>query len=80
MQNKLIENFQHENFVIIDNNYINLLKVTKYLLNFLIVYLTSVTIIYNYPSININQFILVICAVSVVSFYILDLYFPTCNI
>jgi hypothetical protein len=80
MDRKSIENFQHENNTVIDNSYINLLKLTKYILNFLAIYLVSVGIIYNYPSVNINQFVLIICAISSVWFYILDLSFPLCNI
>ena len=80
MNDKSIEHFQHENITIVDDNYINLLKLTKYILNFLAIYLVSVAIIYNYPSVNINQFILIICTISSVLFYILDLNFPLCNI
>ncbi len=80
MNSKSIEHFQHENIVIVDKNYINLVKLTKYILNFLAIYLVSVGIIYNYPSVNINQFVLIICTISVVVFYILDLAFPLCNI
>ena len=80
MNDKSIEHFQHENITIVDDNYINLKKLTKYILNFLAIYLVSVAIIYNYPSVNINQFILIICTISSVLFYILDLNFPLCNI
>lgn len=80
MSDKLIENFQHENIAEVDQNYISLLKLTKYILNFVAIYLISVTIIYNFPSVNINQFVLIICAISCVVFYILDLTFPLCNI
>jgi len=80
MDSKSIEHFQHENVTIVDQNYINLLKLTKYILNFLLIYLVSVGIIYNYPSVNINQFVLIICTISCVVFYILDLSFPLCNI
>ena len=80
MNSKSIEHFQHENVTVVDQNYINLLKLTKYILNFLVIYLVSVAIIYNYPSVNINQFILIICTISCVLFYILDLSFPLCNI
>lgn len=75
-----VETFQHENIAVVDDNYINFVKITKYILNFLMIYLVSVAIIYNFPSVNINQFVLIICVVSSVTFYILDLNFPICNI
>jgi len=75
-----VETFQHENIAVVDDNYINFVKLTKYVLNFLMIYLISVAIIYNFPSVNINQFILIICMVSSIAFYILDLNFPICNI
>jgi len=76
----MVEPFQHENITTVDDNYINIVKLNKYMLNFLAIYLASVAIIYNFPSVNINQFVLIICAISVVCFYILDLNFPICNI
>lgn len=75
-----IKKYQHENITVVDDNYIYLIKFVKYILNFLVIYLSSVTIIYNYPSVNINQFVLIICTISVISFYFLDTYFPICNI
>ena len=75
-----VETFQHENIAVVDDNYISFVKLTKYILNFLMIYLISVAIIYNFPSVNINQFILIICVVSSIAFYVLDLNFPICNI
>jgi hypothetical protein len=79
-EQNIVEPFQHENITTVDDNYIYLVKLCKYILNFLAVYLVSVAIIYNFPSVNINQFVLIICAISSVCFYILDLNFPICNV
>lgn len=84
MTNKFIEYFQQEqndvNYQSIDYNYIILNRGIKYLLNFLIIYLFVTFFIYNFPYININIFILVICAISSVVFYSLDLNFPSCYV
>jgi hypothetical protein len=84
MDLKLIEHFQQENNKIevptVDGNYILLNRGIKFLLNFLLIYLFLTFIIYNYPSMSINIFILLICMISSVIFYILDLNFPACYI
>ena len=82
MSDIIIENFQHENTNIIqpsiDTNYIFMNRSIKYLLNFLIIYLFISIFIFNYNDISINTFVLIICVISSISFYILDLYFPAC--
>ena len=82
MINKLVENFQHENTNIpipsIDINFILLNRTIKFLLNFLLVYIFVTIMVYNYPTLSINYFILLICTISSVVFYILDLSFPSC--
>lgn len=82
MSDIIIENFQHENTNIIqpsiDTNYIFMNRSIKYLLNFLIIYLFISIFIFNYNDISINTFVLIICVISSISFYILDLYFPSC--
>jgi inner membrane protein involved in colicin E2 resistance len=85
MNSKSIEYFQQEvnpNAPIpsIDGNYILINRAIKYILNFLLIYLFVTMIIYNYPNTNIHIFIILICTVSSVVFYILDLNFPSCYI
>lgn len=83
MNSKSIEYFQHENLMPIpsvDANYILLNRGIKFFLNFLLIYLFVTIIIYNFPLLNINTFILLICVVSSILFYILDLNFPSCYI
>lgn len=84
MNSKCIEYFQQETNNIeipsIDGSYILLNRGIKFLLNFLLIYLFLTFIIYNYPAMSINIFILLICVVSSVIFYILDLNFPACYI
>jgi len=84
MNSKSIEFFQQENnnseIPTIDGNYIIINRGIKFTLNFLFVYLFVTLIIYNYPNTNINIFILLICTISTISFYILDLNFPSCYI
>jgi hypothetical protein len=84
MNSKSIEYFQQENnnleIPTIDSKYIILNRGIKFILNFLFIYLFVTLIIYNYPSTNINIFILLICTISSISFYILDLNFPSCYI
>lgn len=73
---------QHEPIVIptFDDTYIMLNRTIKFLLNFLLTFLFIKIIIGNWPELSINQFILVICAVSSVLLYILDLLYPSCSL
>jgi hypothetical protein len=80
-----VEYFQQNNSPLppipkIDYNYILVNRGLKYLLNFIFIYFFVTIIICNYPSINVEIFILLICAVSSISFYILDVIFPSCYI
>ena len=86
MNSKSVEYFQQEqldnnnniNLPAIDTNYIIINRFIKYTLNFLLVYLFVTLIIYNFPEINIHLFVILICTISSVVFYILDLNFPSC--
>lgn len=93
MNSKSIEYFQQENLSTtnsdnnnippiptIDNNYILLNRGIKYILNFLLIYLFVTLIIFNFPDTNIHIFIILICTISSIVFYILDLNFPSCYI
>lgn len=89
MNSKSIEYFQQEQIATnnnfpeipsIDANYILLNRGIKYLLNFLFIYLFVTLIIYNFSDTNIHVFIILICAISSIVFYILDLNFPSCYI
>lgn len=83
MTNNFVENLQHQKTNIqittFDKNYIFLNRTIKYLLNLLLIYLSVTLIIYNYQSLSINILILLICTISSVFFYVLDLIFPSCN-
>jgi len=86
MNSKSVEYFQQEqlndniSFPSIDNNYITFNKAIKYTLNFLLIYLFVTLIIYNFPETNIHIFIIIICTISSIVFYILDLNFPSCYV
>jgi inner membrane protein involved in colicin E2 resistance len=86
MNTKSIEYFQQEqlsdniSLPSIDTNYILLNRGIKYILNFLLIYLFVTLFIYNYPDTNIHIFIILICVISSIVFYILDLNFPSCYI
>lgn len=87
MNLKSIEYFQQEQISdklppipSIDTNYILLNRGIKYILNFLFIYMFVTIIIYNFPNTNIHVFIILICAISSIVFYILDLNFPSCYI
>ncbi len=73
---------QHDPIVIpnIDGTHVILNRSIKFLLNFLLTFLFIKLIIGNWPDLSINQFILVICTVSSVLLYILDLMYPSCSI
>ena len=86
MNSKSVEYFQQEQvsdvvpIPSIDANYIILNRGIKYVLNFLLIYLFVTLIVYNYSDIQIHVFIVLICTISSVVFYILDLNFPSCYI
>lgn len=89
MNTKSVEYFQQEQLNDNDNNisipsidttYIAFNRAIKYMLNFLLIYLFVTLIIYNFPEINIHIFIILVCAISSIVFYILDLNFPSCYI
>ena len=73
---------QHEPIIIptYDGTYIMINISIKFLLNFLLTFLFIKFIIGNWPDLSINQFILVICTVSSVLLYILDLIYPSCSL
>ena len=64
----------------IDTNFILFNRFIKYTLNFLLIYLFITLIIYNYPETNIHVFIILICTICSILFYILDLNFPSCYV
>lgn len=86
MNSKSVEYFQqdqlNDNIPIpsIDSNYLAFNRAIKYMLNFLLIYLFVTLIIYNFPETNIHIFIILICAISSIVFYILDLNFPSCYV
>lgn len=86
MNSKSVEYFQQEqltdNIILpsVDTNFILLNRFIKYVLNFLLVYLSVTLIIYNYPDINIHIFIILICTICSIIFYVLDLNFPSCYV
>ncbi len=79
---KLLENFHQEQepIIYIDGYYVILNRSIKFLLNFLLTFLFLQIIFENLPDLNINQFILVICTVSSVLLYILDMAYPSCSL
>lgn len=86
MSSESIEYFQqeHENDLIpipsVDGKFIILNRCIKYVLNFLLIYLFVTLTIYNYPDTNVHVFIILICTISSIVFYILDLNFPSCYV
>ena len=82
MSNTIIgeQQLPYDNIPIIDGNYILLNRTIKFLLNFLLIYLFVNMIVYNYPHLTTNHFILLICTISSVVLYILDTNFPSCYI
>lgn len=84
MNTKSVEYFQQEQMddnvplPSIDTNFVLLNRFIKYILNFLLIYLFVTLIIYNFPDTNIHLFIILICTISSVVFYVLDLNFPSC--
>jgi inner membrane protein involved in colicin E2 resistance len=84
MNTKSVEYFQQEQMndnvplPSIDTNFVLLNRFIKYILNFLLIYLFVTLIIYNFPNTNIHLFIILICTISSVVFYVLDLNFPSC--
>ncbi len=83
-KSELLENFQQEeqtqSIAYIDGYYVVLNRTIKFLLNFLLTFLFLQIIFGNFPDLNINQFILVICTVSSVLLYILDMAYPSCSL
>ena len=73
---------QHEPIVkpLLDGNYILINRSIKFLLNFLLTFLFIKFIIGNWPDLSINQFVLLVCTVTSVLLYILDLTYPSCSI
>lgn len=86
MNSKYVEYFQQEqlndniSLPSIDTNYLAFNRAIKYMLNFLLIYLFVTLIIYNFPETNIHIFIILVCAISSIVFYILDLNFPSCYV
>lgn len=86
MNTKSVEYFQQEQLnnniplPSIDTNYLAFNRAIKYILNFLLIYLFVTLIIYNFPETNIHIFIILVCAISSIVFYILDLNFPSCYV
>ncbi len=78
MLNKKIEYFQKDFVPDVDGNYIILVKSIKFLLNNVLNYILLSFIVTNFSQITINQFILIACLISSITFYILDLNFPIC--
>ena len=74
---------QKKNVVIdhekIDYSYIFYNRSVKYVLNFLVIYFVCDTI-FAMDNIEVHQLTLIICTVSVVLLYILDMLFPSCFI
>lgn len=64
----------------IDMNFILLNRCIKYILNFLSIYMFVTLSIYNFPNTNVHIFIILICTISSIVFYILDMLFPSCYI
>ena len=91
MDSKFVEYFQQEpidneqlitpsGLPSIDKNYVILNRCIKFILNFLLIYTFTTLIIYNYPNTNTHVFVILICTISSVVFYMLDLMFPSCYI
>lgn len=86
MNSKYVEYFQQEqlndniSLPSIDTNFLTFNRAIKYTLNFLLVYLFITLIIYNFPETNMHVFIILMCAISSIIFYILDLNFPSCYV
>jgi hypothetical protein len=82
-KSKLIEGFQLQEQIpvpYIDGSYVILNRTIKFLLNFLLTFLFLQLIIGSYPDLTINQFILVVCTISSVLLYILDMIYPSCSL
>jgi hypothetical protein len=82
MSLKNIEYLQHESIDLptIDGNYILFNKTFKFLLNFILTYFFLILIVTNWPDLTIHQFILLVCTITSVLIYILDLNYPSCYI
>jgi hypothetical protein len=64
----------------INYNYININKGFKFLIFLFLLYLITSITIYNYNKLERTNSILIICTSAVVIYYILDQYFPSCNL
>jgi hypothetical protein len=64
----------------INYNYININKGLKFLIFLFLLYLITSITINNYNKLEKTNSILIICTSSVVIYYILDQYFPSCNL
>ena len=64
----------------INYNYININKGFKFLIFFVLLFVITSSVIYNYDKLNKITSILIICASTVVISYILDQNFPSCNL
>jgi cytosine/uracil/thiamine/allantoin permease len=64
----------------IDYNYININNGYKFLIFFTLLFLVTWKTIYNIDKFKKINSILIICAFAVISFYILDKYYPSCNL
>jgi hypothetical protein len=84
IKNNLINELEHIQHIPInkpnyDGNYIIMNRKIKFLLNFIISFIFLKLIIGKYPTISINQLILLFCTVSSILLYILDSIYPSCN-
>lgn len=64
----------------IDNKFVYIDKIIKYTLNITLMFLFTSWIINSSDTITQNQTILIICTISTILFYILDLNFPSCKL
>ena len=66
-----------------DNNYTNIININatiKYSLFLIFMYIITNNIFNNFNNIEQYNGVLIICSFSVILYYILDQYFPSCNI
>ncbi len=85
LKNKLLNELDQIQHIPIDRptfdaNYIMMNRTIKFLLNFLISFIFLKFVIGKYPTISINQLILLFCTISSVLLYVLDSAYPSCNI
>ena len=63
-----------------DYSYININSGIKFIVFFLLIYYITNNIINNIKNFETYNAVLIICVFSVVLYYILDQYFPSCNL